>query len=445
MRIANARGLNCGTCVSVAGVAAGASSRSVSSFSRPMAYSRKSCLDSSPAVLTTSASCRAKSSTRWSSSRWCAAAGSGVRRSSAKRGFLGPCRGVVNEPGVRCWLPDRIRRSPLLSARRREHTASMRTEYTFDELLAEHRYERPLVLDGVPCHGGFIDGRYVSPRTLGRAPAIEAWQSRLPPGEFAAVLDPITARVPPHFPSVAQTKLLVRHGVTVPLVRILTIIAIIEGFGGEVLRLIRMPPLGERVLDPIQGTALAHLGALFEAHARDEAGHRRMWELARDIALDRPPVPKDLAPSLTPPAAPRLFPEIAADLEALVLRMLGVLVIEVFAVAAFRWAKEVLGDPALFRRHEEARTLIGYIQQDETPHVGYLATALAELRCRSLAGASGTVPGLEIVDRARDMIVGFQAGPRHRANVEFRTQVVERCVADHLRREVLLAEFRTLG
>ena len=322
----------------------------------------------------------------------------------------------------------------------------MKYEYSHDEILAEHPYERPLVLDGVPCHGGFVDGRYVSPRTLWRAPAIEAWQARLPPGELDAVLEPIGASVPPHFPTAAQTRLLVRHGVTVPLVRLLSLIAIVEGFGGDVLRLVALPPLGERVRDPIDGTALAHLGSLFEAHARDEAGHRRMWELARDIALDKPPVPKDLAPSLTPPAAPRLFPEIAADLEALILRMLGVLVIEVFAVAAFRWAKEVLGDPALFRRHEEAQTLIGYIQQDESPHVGYLAAALAELRCRSLAGASGgTVPGREVIDRARDMIVGFQAGPRHRANVEFRTQVVERCVADHPRREALLAEFRALG
>ena len=125
----------------------------------------------------------------------------------------------------------------------------MRTEYTFDELLAEHDYERPLALDGVPCHGGFVDGRYVSPRTLWRAPAIEAWQARLPAGELAAVLDPITARVPPHFPGVEQTKLLVRHGVTVPLVRILSIIALVEGFGGDVLRLVTLPPLGERVLD----------------------------------------------------------------------------------------------------------------------------------------------------------------------------------------------------
>jgi hypothetical protein len=322
----------------------------------------------------------------------------------------------------------------------------MRTDYSREEILAEHGYDRPLVLDGVPCHGGFIEGRYVSPRTLWRAPAIEAWQSRLPAGELDAVLDAITARIPPHFPSVAQTKLLVRHGVTVPLVRILSIIAIIEGFGGEVLRLVALPPLRERVLDPIDGTALAHLGALFEAHARDEAGHRQMWELARDIALDRPAIPKDLAPNMTPGAAPRLLPEVPADVEALVLRMMGVLVVEVFAVEAFRWARDVLGDPSLFRRHDEARTLIGFIQQDEAPHVGYLATALAELRCRRLAGEDGKpVPGRDVIDRTRDLIAGFQSGPRHRANVDFRTQVIERCVADHPHRDAVLAEFRALA
>src|SRR2546422_1026801 len=73
----------------------------------------------------------------------------------------------------------------------------MRTEYSSDELLAEHAYEHPLALDGVPCHGGFVGGRYVSPRTLWRAPAIASWQAHLPAGELAAVLDPISARVPP--------------------------------------------------------------------------------------------------------------------------------------------------------------------------------------------------------------------------------------------------------
>ena len=318
----------------------------------------------------------------------------------------------------------------------------MRTHYHHDELLAEHTYERPLVLDGVPCHGGFLRGDYVSPRTRWRSAAIEAWQSQLPAGELSAVLDPITGRIPPHFPSVAQTKLLVRNGVTVPLVRILSIIAIVEGFGGEVLRTVALPPLGDRVVDPIEGTALAHLNALFEAHALDEAGHRRMWELARDIALDRPTIPADLTPSLTSASAPRLLPEIPGDMEALILRMVGVLVVEVFAVEAFRWAREVLGDPSLFRRHEETDRLIGFIQQDETPHVGYLATALAELRCRRLASENGDpLSGREVIDRARDIISSFQSGPRHRANVEFRTQVVERCLTDHARRESLLAEF----
>jgi len=322
----------------------------------------------------------------------------------------------------------------------------MRYQFSRDEILAEHPYDTPLVVDGVRCHGGFVAGVYVSPRTLGRMPAIAAWQSRLPAGQIAAVLDPITARIPPHFPSDAQTRLLVREGVRMPLVRLLSLIAIIEGFGGDVLRTLPVPPLRDRVAEAIDGTALGHLAALFEAHARDESGHRLMWELARDVALDRPDVPNDLAQSIAPSGASGLLPGIPPDMEALVLRMLGVLTVEVFAMEAFRWAKAVLGDAALFGRHAEATALVGYIQQDETPHVAYLATALAELRCRTLVGAEGRpLPGRDVIDRARDMIVAFQSGPRHRANVEFRTQVVERYTAGHPRRAGVLAEFRALG
>jgi hypothetical protein len=50
-----------------------------------------------------------------------------------------------------------------------------------------------------------------------------------------------------------------------------------------------------------------------------------------------------------------------------------------------------------------------------------------------------------VIDRARDIVVAFQGGPRHRANVEFRTQVVERYVAGHPRGDAVLAEFRELG
>ena len=37
-------------------------------------------------------------------------------------------------------------------------------QFTFDELLAEDPYEEPLIASGVRCHGGYVDGNYVSPR-----------------------------------------------------------------------------------------------------------------------------------------------------------------------------------------------------------------------------------------------------------------------------------------
>ena len=52
--------------------------------------------------------------------------------------------------------------------------------YSASEILESHRYEEPLIVGGVRCHGGFdAEGRYVSPRTLNRWPAVEAWRERL--------------------------------------------------------------------------------------------------------------------------------------------------------------------------------------------------------------------------------------------------------------------------
>src|SRR3990170_4875168 len=144
-------------------------------------------------------------------------------------------------------------------------------EYPRDQLLEGGPYAEPLIAGGVRCHGGFdADGRYRSPRTLHRAPAIAAWQARLArEGQPLVAIDP--ALMPPQYPNVEQAKLLLREGVREPVVRRLTIIAIVEGFGA-IIRDVRVPDLGALVVEPIQGTALAHLaGGLFEAHARDEA------------------------------------------------------------------------------------------------------------------------------------------------------------------------------
>src|SRR2546427_1312947 len=87
----------------------------------------------------------------------------------------------------------------------------MRYHYSREEILADHPYERPLVLDGVPCHGGFVDGRYVSPRTRWRAPAIAAWQARLPAGGLGAGARAVHPAGPPPLPRAGPTPPALPH------------------------------------------------------------------------------------------------------------------------------------------------------------------------------------------------------------------------------------------
>jgi hypothetical protein len=215
--------------------------------------------------------------------------------------------------------------------------------------------------------------------------------------------------IPPHYPNAAQAKLLLREGVRDPLARTLTTIAIIEGFGA-MIRDQRVPDWSRCVQEPLDGTAVAHLeSGLFEAHARDEAGHRnegghkQMWEAARDLALDSPAIPPDvlmrLMTSRRGGARQRLFPQLDADVEDVLTTMANVLVIEIFAADTFRWAEEVLGDPEVSRRPQEAAAMVGYIRNDESPHVEYLRTALSELRACTFIGTAGVeLAGCEVVD-----------------------------------------------
>src|SRR5574342_865366 len=196
-----------------------------------------------------------------------------------------------------------------------------RLEFSAQEILASDDALAPLVAGGVRCHGGFdADGRYRSPRTLHRAPAIAAWQARLARDGSALIEIPRTL-MPPQYPNVAQSTLLLRHGVRDPIVRTLTIISIIEGFGA-IIRDVKVPDLGALVGEPVDGTALAHLAeGLFEAHARDESGfkdeggHKQMWEAARDLALEKPRIPGDVLMRMMgrgrrEEKRPRLFPQI---------------------------------------------------------------------------------------------------------------------------------------
>jgi hypothetical protein len=126
-----------------------------------------------------------------------------------------------------------------------------------------------------------------------RRPAIDAWCGRLA-GRRAAVFVP-DKYVPPNYPNYPQAKYLLQEGVIEPVTRALTIISIVEGFGARI-REVQVPDLNSEVKESVAGTALAHLGqGLFEAHARDEAGHRdqgghkQMWEAARATSASPSP------------------------------------------------------------------------------------------------------------------------------------------------------------
>ena len=162
-----------------------------------------------------------------------------------------------------------------------------------------HKVEEPLIAGGVKCHGGFDERRQLrlaaheEPRT-----AIENWKAEHAKNFGTELLDIGLDRWPAHYPNVAQAKFLLEQGVTEPMISTITRVGTVEGFGAF-LRYSPIPDLQANFVEPINGTAMAHLGGgLFEAHARDEAGfesedgfeggHKQMWFAARDVAFENP-------------------------------------------------------------------------------------------------------------------------------------------------------------
>jgi hypothetical protein len=306
----------------------------------------------------------------------------------------------------------------------------MQIEFDEAELLADRPVEGPLVAGGVRCHGGFdADGTYVSPRTLHRVPAIEAWQAHHSEVFGADVLQVPLETWPAHYPNVPQARHLIEAGVPEPLMATLTRIGTVEGFGANI-RNLNPGDLQRHFAEDIKGTALAHLGrGLFEAHGRDEAGweaeagHKDMWFAARDIAFEGRSAKVDIEAMLDRMgfgpssqakrvAAGRLLPDdIDPNLELIAGLMVRVLLIEVQAFHTFAWAEELLADPDLVAGDGEAARLVSHIRADETPHVGYLKTALTEMRDRTWLGAGGAKhAGAEMVgaiwDRALQASLG---------------------------------------
>jgi hypothetical protein len=337
--------------------------------------------------------------------------------------------------------------------------------FTEAELLADHTMAAPLIEGGVRCHGGFDDrGDYVSPRTRHRVPAIEAWQAQHTELFGTQVLHVPLDTWPAHMPNVAQARHLITAGVPEPLIATLTRIGTVEGFGANI-RFLQPGDMQTHFEEDIRGTAIEHLGkGLFEAHGRDEAGweeeagHKDMWFAARDIAFESPTAKVDVDAMLarmgfgqSGPAGgvdvERALPEdIDVNLELIANLMIRVLFIEVQAFHTFAWAEEWLSDTDLVAGDGRAAELVSFIRADETPHVGYLKTALTEMRDRTWIGTGGKKhKGIDMVgtlwDRGLEQSLGAGRAQTRKAVLG----EVEHWCMQHEGGADILAEFHALA
>jgi hypothetical protein len=334
--------------------------------------------------------------------------------------------------------------------------------FTEAELLANVDVVEPLIAGGVRCHGGFDErGTYVSPRTKFRAPAIEAWGAQNCELFSTELIDVPLERWERTIPSVEQSRFLIKAGVPEPLVATLTRIGTVEGYGANI-RLLKPTDLQHHFVEDVTGTAIDHLGGgLFEAHGRDEAGweveagHKDMWFAARDIAFERSCQDLDIEAMLArmgigqgAPGAgtSRLLPEdISPQLEMMVSLMVRVLFIEISAFHTFAWAEEWLSDTDLVAGDGEAARLVSYIRADETPHVGYLRTALSEMRDRTWVGEGGTkYAGSEMIQRIWDPLLAQSTGPMREEGRRAALNEVAHWCARRANGAEILAEFNAV-
>lgn len=348
-----------------------------------------------------------------------------------------------------------------------------RTEYTRQELLADHEFDSRVSRGRFVFAGGLdSEENWISPRSAHRRPAIRAWTRRLlAEGHTAEV---ITAeRIPDEvFPTVAQAKLLLRRGARGAMTRILTLVGITEGFGRHGIEAIPQLELQPYIKQSLAGTCVQHLNrGLLEAHGYDEAGsgsesgHDAMWYAVRDAALENPKITPDMyenLPLLPPPGysgpaqgAPGAigfwdmglkFPRVAPEAELLLRSLAFLLAAEMRAYLILDWAKQILTDPECSASSEWAPFVIGCMQKDEELHIAYLQCTLAEIRCRTLIDLNGDeLPAEAIVDAVCDEALDMLSTGPFRSVMGFQLNQVRLELADREDGARILAELASLG
>jgi hypothetical protein len=296
--------------------------------------------------------------------------------------------------------------------------------YTRDEIMADHPYAELQVEAGYRLHGGFdARGGYISPRTLNRWPAVEAWQSELKK-RGAPVIDATTRllkRGP--YPTVEQQKFLLGHGFGETLWNSLTITGIIEARGAMLAQAVA-PNFQDIIVEDISATCLGHLNkGLLVAHGYDEGGtkdkgiggHDDMWFAVRDALFGKNAYPIPEVPaSIARPETGRRMPQIPKEFEEWILLLMNVLMIEVKAESFFSFCQGIMRDPANFKDRRPAANhaaeLVERIRTDEAIHVAYLATVVSELRSLTVKTVDGkNVSGADIIDPVWHQMIEWHA------------------------------------
>jgi len=296
--------------------------------------------------------------------------------------------------------------------------------YSREQLLAEHAYAQPLEVAGYRLHGGFgDDGAYVPPRTLHRWPAVRAWQAALRARGFPLIEATTQLLEAAPYPSYAQQKMLLRHGLGQTFWNSLTVTGVIEARGRLLIDL-PTPDFQRIVVEDVSDTGIGHLRkGLLTAHGMDEGGdpqsrrgaHDEMWFAIRDLVFgkDAYPLP-EIPASIARPDAERLAPAIPGPYEQMLSLLMNVLMIEVRAENAFDFVQRILSDPDLFT-DKRAETALGFamverIRIDEAIHVAYLQLVLSEMRSFTFTAVDGRqLPGSEVIDPMWATLVRWHA------------------------------------
>ncbi len=300
--------------------------------------------------------------------------------------------------------------------------------FTKQALEAEHDYATQHVECGLRLHGGFDQaGDYLSPRTLHRWDAINAWHQQLQNRQVPLVEASTALLTAPNFPNVPQQIHLLKHGFEQSFWDSLTITGLIEARGKALAEVIA-PDFQAVIREDISGTALGHLNSgLLTSHGWDEGGvpdsgiggHDVMWFAARDLIFGRNRFPVPDAPSSIAREKPeREMLQLPAGHEMLISLLMNLLMIEIRAERAFDFYERVISSPDTFidkpQESAHAVLLINRIRQDEAVHVAWLRAAISEFRSFTVKTTDGTeLPGTEILDPVWKKMVHWHAVEMH--------------------------------